>query len=73
MESNKKLKEIDIKSRKYYYFDDIINIHDLDLDNISLDEKSYENFLIYDVTYKTPYGAKPLRIIFDEVNGHIRK
>ena len=62
MESNKKLKEIDIKNRTYYYFD-----------NISLDEKSYENFLIYDVTYKTPYGAKPLRIIFDEVNGHIRK
>ena len=73
MDSNKNLKEIDIKNRTYYYFDDILNIHDLDLDNISLDEKSYENFLIYDVAYKTPYSAKPLRIIFDEVNGHIRK
>ena len=33
--------EIDIKNRTCYYFDDIININDLDLDNISLDEKSY--------------------------------
>ena len=29
-----KLKEIDIKNRTCYYFDDIININDLDLDNV---------------------------------------
>ena len=34
MESNGKLKEIDIKNRKCYYFDDISNINYLDLDNI---------------------------------------
>ena len=26
-----------------YYFDDIIKIEDFDLDNIIIDEKSYEN------------------------------
>ena len=39
MESNNKLKEIDIKKKKkceYYYFDNIISINDLDLDNILL-------------------------------------
>ena len=48
MEGNKKLKEIDIKNCTCYYFDEIINIHDLNLDNMLLDEISYENFLICD-------------------------
>ena len=29
--------------------------------------------LIYDVAYKTPYGAKPLHIIFYKEYGYIRK
>ena len=39
------------------YFDDIININDLDLDNILLDEKSYKHIFICDTTicaYNTP-------------------
>ena len=32
MENNNKLKEIDIKNRTYYYFNDIIKIEDFDLD-----------------------------------------
>ena len=43
-------KAIDIKSCICYYFDDIININDLDLNNILLNEKSYKHFWIYDVT-----------------------
>ena len=46
MESNDKLKEIDINSCTCYYFDDIIKIKVFDFDNISLDEKSYKIFLI---------------------------
>ena len=48
MEGYEKLKEIDIKNCTCCYFDEIINIHDLDLDNMLLDEKSDENFLICD-------------------------
>ena len=44
MGSNNKLKEINVKIRACYYFDGLINIHDLDLDNILLDKKSFENF-----------------------------
>ena len=55
-----------------HYFDDIIKIEDFDFDNISLDEKSYKNILIYDISYKIVIGAKPLRIMFHKVNGFIR-
>ena len=47
MVSNDKLKEVYIKNRTCYYFHDIIKIEDFDLDNILLDEKSYENILVY--------------------------
>ena len=55
-----------------YFFDDMININYLDLDNILLDEKSNGNILIYDTTNKTPYSAKHLRIIFDKVDGYMK-
>ena len=43
MESNDKLKEIDVKNRTCYYFKDIIRIEDFDLDSILIDEKLCEN------------------------------
>ena len=39
MDSNDELKEIDIKNRTCYYFDDIIKFENFDLDNILIDEK----------------------------------
>ena len=66
------LKEINIKNCSCFYFDDLIKIEDLDFDNIQLDEKSYENILIYDFSCKTLIGAKPLRIKFDKVDGFVR-
>ena len=49
MDSNNELKENDIKNRKCYYFDDIIKTEDFDLDDILIDEKSYENILVYNI------------------------
>ena len=46
MECNDELKEIVIKNRMFYYFDDIIKIEEFDLDNILIDEKSYKNILV---------------------------
>ena len=48
-----KVKEIDIKKRTYYFFDDIINIENFDLNNIKIDEKSYESILICYIGYVT--------------------
>ena len=52
MESNEKLKEIAIKNRTCYYFDDITEIEDFDTDHIWIDEKSYENILVYNISHK---------------------
>ena len=73
MESNNELQKTDIKNCTCYYFDNIVNINDLNLANILLEEKSYRNLLIYDVRYKTSYSAKPLCIISDKVGGYVRK
>ena len=75
MDSNDELKEIDIKYRTCYYFDDIIKIEDFNLDDVldeKLDEKSYENILVYNILYKTLNNTKPLRIRFDKINGFVR-
>ena len=45
---------------------------DFAFDNIFIDEKSNKNVLVYDISYKTLFGSKPLRIRFDEVDGFIR-
>ena len=37
-----------------------------------MDEKSYDNILLYKISYKTLIGAKPLRIRLDQVNTFIR-
>ena len=52
MESKDKLKEIVIKNCTCYYFDDIIKIDDFDFDGILIDEKSYENIVVYRISYK---------------------
>ena len=62
------MKEFDIKSHTCDYIAEIIIVNDLDLDNNLTYEKSYKNILIYDSTYKTPYGTKPLCFIFNEVD-----
>ena len=52
MDNNNELKEIVIKNRTCYYFDDTIKIEDFDPNNILIDEKSSENILVYNILYK---------------------
>ena len=72
LESKDDLKKIDIKKRTCYYFDDIIKDTDINFGNVLLDEKPYEKILVYDISYKTSKGPKPLRIMFDKIGGFIR-
>ena len=37
-----------------------------------MDEKSHKNILVYDNSYKTLIGVKPLRFRFDKADGFIR-
>ena len=53
MNSNVEFREINTKSRMCYYFNDIIKIKDFNLDNILIDEKSYDNSFVYNISNKT--------------------
>ena len=50
---NNEFNKVRIKNRSCYYFNGIIKLEDFDLDEILIDEKSHENILIYDISYKT--------------------
>ena len=75
MERKDESKETDIKNHTCYYFGYIMRVIDIDLDNILSDIKSYktyENILIYNISYKTFMGSKPLRIWFEKIDGFIK-
>ena len=71
MKSKNELKELDIKNHACYYFDDIINGTDINFSDILLDETLYENIAVYDISYKTSTGPKPLHIRFNKIDGFI--
>ena len=76
-----KVKDIDIKNRTYYFFNDIINIKNFDLNNIKIDEESCKSILIYYIGYITIKGLKyvkinsvnPLYLIFSKMNGYFEE
>ena len=49
----KSIKEIDIKKRTYYFYNDIIDIETFDSINLKLDKKLYKDLDIYNVRYVT--------------------
>ena len=76
-----KVKDIDIKSRTYYFFHDIINIKNFDRNNIKIDKKSNKNIFIYYTGYVTIKDLKfvkinsvnPLYLIFSKLNGYFEE
>ena len=47
----RKIKEINIKNRAYYFFDDMINIKDFRPNLLKIDKNSYKNIGIYYIGY----------------------
>ena len=74
-----KVKDIDIKNRTYYFFNDIVDIENFDRNNIKIDKKSYESILIYYIGYVTIkeyakiYCVNPLYLIFRNANGYFKE
>ena len=76
-----KIKDIDIKIRTYFFFDDIINVKSFDPSNVKLDEMSYKNILIYYIGYVMINDQKnikinsvnPLYLIFNKVNRYLEE
>ena len=48
-----KVKQINIKNRTYYFYNDMINIKDFDARLLKIDEKSYKNIGIYNTGFIT--------------------
>ena len=75
------IKEINIKNRTYYFFNDMINIKDFDPNLLKIDKKSYKNIDIYYIGYitvKDSYYVKinsvnPLYLIISEADGYIKE
>ena len=47
------VKQIDIKSRTYYFYNDMINIKKFDSNLLKIDKKSYKDIGIYNIGYIT--------------------
>ena len=72
------IKQINIKSRTYYFFNDMINIKEFDSSLLKIDKKSYKNIGIYYIGYITMKSisdyeninsVNPLYLIISEVDG----
>ena len=68
---NNELNKVRINNRICYYFDDIVKFEDFNFDNVLIEEKSYENISIYDISHRILIGAKPLRIRFNKIDEFI--
>ena len=74
-------KEINIKNRTYYFFDDTINIENFKPDLLKIDKKLYKNIGIYyigcitmkDFKHVNIHSVNPLYIIINEVDGSIEE
>ena len=76
------IKQIDIKNRTQYFYNDIIDLKDFDARLLKIDKKSYKNIGIYNIGYITIkkiddcesiYSVNPLYLRVDHVNGYIEE
>lgn len=65
--------EIDTKTRTFYFFNDIINIENVDPNDIKIDKKLFKNILIYYVFYVTLSSMKPLYLTINNANEYIEE
>ena len=73
------VKQIDIKNRTYYFFNDMINIKDFDPNLLKIDKKSSKNIDIYYIGYITIkkiddheniYSVNPLYLAANHASGY---
>ena len=77
----KNIKEINIKNRTYYFFNDMINTRNFDLSLLKIDPRSYKNIDIYYIGYITMKDSdyvkinsgNPLYLIIHEIDGHFKE
>ena len=74
------VKQINIKNRTYYFYNDIIDLKDFDARLLKIDKKSYKNIGIYNIGYITIkkiddceniYSVNPLYLLINHASGYI--
>ena len=76
------VKQINIKNRTYYFYNDIIDLKDFDARLLKIDKKSYKNIDIYYNAYITIkkiddyesiYSVNPLYLHINHASGYIEE
>ena len=76
------VKQINIKNRTYYFYNDMINIKKFDSNLLKIDKKSYKDIGIYNIgyitikkidDYETIYSVNPLYLLVNHASGHIEE
>ena len=76
------VRDLNIKNRTYYYFDDIIDIKKFELNLLKIDKKSHKDFDIYYIGCDTikKFGdcknirnVNPLYLIFHSATGYFEE
>ena len=76
------VKQINIKNRTYYFYNDMINIKKFDSNLLKIDKKSYKDIGIYNTGYITIkkiddyeniYSVNPLYLIITHASGYIEE
>ena len=74
------VKQINIKIRTYFFYNDIINIKNFDARLLKIDKKSYKDIGIYNIGYITKkkiddceniYSVNPLYLFIDHASGYV--
>ena len=73
------IKELNIKNQAYYFFNDIINLQNVQSNLLKIDEKPYKDFDIYYIGYitikkigncKNIHSANPLYLMMGPATGY---
>ena len=76
------VKQIEIKNRIYYFYNDMINLKDFESNLLKIDKKHYKGIHIYYIGYMTIkninncesiYSVNPLYVLVNHANGYIEE
>ena len=78
----REVKQINIKNRTYYFYNDIINLENFKSNLLKIDKKSYKDIGIYNIGYITIkkigdyeniYSVNPLYLRVNHVIGYVEE
>ena len=76
------VKQINIKNQTYYFYSDVIDLKNFELNLLKIDKKSYKNIDIYYIgyvkikkidDYESIYSVNPLYLRINHASGYIEE